>query len=44
MYRDDDLHPQDELRRQFLVRLLTLGAFSMTPLSQVHAFWGVKAG
>ncbi len=42
MYRDEELHPDAEKRRQYLVRLLTLGAFSMTPISQLQAFWGSK--
>ena len=40
MYRDDDLHPDDERRREYLVKLLTVGAASMTPLSLAQAFWG----
>ena len=42
MNRDDDLHPDDEKRRQYLVRMLTLGAVSMTPFNQLQAFWGSK--
>ena len=42
MNSDDDLHPEDEQRRQHLVRLLTLSALTMTPLHQVQAFWGSK--
>ena len=40
MYSDDDLHPDDEKRREYLVKLLTIGAASMTPLSMAQAFWG----
>ncbi len=39
MYRDDELHPEDEKRREYLVRLLTLSAMTATPLSQVQAAW-----
>jgi len=39
MYTDDDLHPDDEKRRQYLVRMLTLGGLSMTPFSQLQAAW-----
>jgi hypothetical protein len=39
MYRDDDLHPKDEIRREYLVKLLTLSAMTATPLSQVQAAW-----
>ena len=39
MYRDDDLHPEDEKRREYLVRLLTLSALSATPMSLVQAAW-----
>ena len=43
MYRDDDLPPEDEKRRQHLVRLLTLSALTATPLSVVQAaWWGSK--
>jgi len=41
MNRDDDLHPDDELRRLYLVRLLTLAGASSLPLGAVQAaFWG----
>ncbi len=40
MQRDDDLHPDDEKRRETLVRLLTLGGLTLTPLGQVQAFFG----
>ena len=40
MTRDDDLHPDDEKRREYLVRLLTLSGLTMTPLGQLQAFWG----
>jgi len=36
---DDDLDPKDELRRQHLVRLLSLGAMSMAPLGALQASW-----
>jgi hypothetical protein len=39
MDRDDELHPEDEKRREYLVRLLTLSAMTATPLSQVQAAW-----
>jgi len=39
MYREDDLHPDDEKRRQYLVKMLTLGGLSMTPFSQLQAAW-----
>ena len=39
MYRDDDLPPEDELRRETLVKLLTLSALTATPLSVVQAAW-----
>lgn len=43
MNRDDDLAPEDELRRLHLVRLLTFAGMSALPLSQVQAaFWGSK--
>ena len=40
MFRDDDLHPDDERRREYLVKLLTASAFSMAPMSVARAFWG----
>jgi hypothetical protein len=42
MFRDDDLHPDDEKRREYLVKLLTVSALTATPLSVVQAFWGSK--
>ena len=42
MIPDDDLHPDDERRRAALVRLLTIAGMTLTPLSQVQAFWGRK--
>lgn len=36
---DEDLHPDDERRREALIRLLTIGAFSMTPASVIEAAW-----
>jgi len=36
---DEQLPPEDELRRQILVRLLTVGAFSSVPLGLVEAAW-----
>jgi hypothetical protein len=42
MFRDDDLHPDDEKRREYLVKLLTMSALTATPLSTVQAFWGSK--
>ena len=40
MYQDDDLSPEDEARRQHLVRLLTLAGMSMVPITSLQAFWG----
>ncbi|CAD7847573.1 MAG: hypothetical protein [Olavius algarvensis Gamma 3 endosymbiont] len=40
MNSDDELHPDDAKRREYLVRLLTIGALTMTPLQQLQAFWG----
>jgi hypothetical protein len=41
MYSDDDLHPDDEKRREYLVKMLTLAGLSMTPFGLVQAgFWG----
>ena len=43
---DDDLHPDDEQRRQCLQRLLTVSALTMTPVSSIQAnllkaaWWG----
>ena len=43
MNRDDDLHPDDELRRQYLVKLLTFAGMSALPLGAAQAaFWGSK--
>ncbi len=43
MTRDDDLSPDDEKRRQYLVRLLTLSGMTMTPAGILHAaWWGSK--
>jgi len=39
MFRDDDLHPDDEKRREYLVKLLTMSALTATPLSIVQAAW-----
>jgi hypothetical protein len=36
---DDDLDPKDELRREHLVRLLSLGAMTMAPFSALQAAW-----
>jgi len=33
------LHPEDEKRREYLVKLLTLSALSATPMSLVQAAW-----
>ena len=41
MNREDDLHPEDELRRLALVKLLTIAGMSSMPLAAVKAaFWG----
>jgi len=43
---DDDLHPEDERRRQCLQRLLTVGALTMAPIGSIQAgllktaWWG----
>ena len=43
MNRNDDLPPDDELRRLYLVKLLTLAGVSALPLGAVQAaFWGSK--
>ncbi len=42
MIRDDELSPEDEHRRQVLVRMLTMAGLGMLPLSTVQAFWGSK--
>ena len=42
MYSDDDLHPDDEQRRETLVKLLTISAMTAIPFSTVQAFWGSK--
>jgi len=39
MYSDDDLHPDDERRREYLVKLLTFSALTATPMSQLQAAW-----
>jgi hypothetical protein len=39
MYSDDDLHPDDEKRRDYLVKMLTMGAATMTPAGILHAAW-----
>jgi len=39
MYSDDDLHPDDEKRRQYLLQMLSLSAFSLTPSGLVQAAW-----
>ena len=39
MNRDDDLHPEDEKRRAYLVKLLTLSAMTTTPMGVLHAAW-----
>jgi len=36
----DDLHPDDEKRRSYLVKMLTAGALTMTPFGIIQAFWG----
>ena len=42
MNSDDDLHPDDEKRRETLVKLLTISAMTAIPFSTVQAFWGSK--
>lgn len=39
MYSDDDLHPEDEKRREYLVKMLTLAGLSATPFNLVQAAW-----
>jgi hypothetical protein len=39
MFENDDLHPTDLLRRNYLVKLLTICAASLTPFQQVQAGW-----
>ncbi len=39
MIRDDDLHPEDEKRREYLVKLLTMSALTATPMGVLHAAW-----
>ena len=39
MYSDDDLHPDDDKRREYLVKLLTFSALTATPMSQLQAAW-----
>ena len=39
MYRDDDLHPDDEKRWEYLVKLLTMSALTATPMGVLHAAW-----
>ena len=37
MKLEEELHPDDEKRREYLVKLLTISAFTMTPLGVVQA-------
>ena len=39
MTNEDDLHPDDEKRRDYLVKMLSVGALTMTPLGLVHSAW-----
>ena len=39
MTDQDDLHPNDEKRRDYLVKMLTAGALTMTPFGLVHSAW-----
>lgn len=39
MRSDDDLHPEDEKRRDYLVKMLTLAGLSATPFNLVQAAW-----
>ena len=39
MLNQDDLHPDDEKRRDYLVKMLTMGALTMSPLGIVQAAW-----
>ena len=39
MTNQDDLHPDDEKRRDYLVKMLTTGALTMTPFGIVQAAW-----
>lgn len=36
---EEDLHPDDEKRREYLVKLLTISALTITPLDIVQAAW-----
>jgi len=36
---DEELSPEDEYKRQTLIRLLTMGAFSLAPVSALEAAW-----
>jgi hypothetical protein len=39
MFDDDELHPTDLLRRNYLVKLLSISAASLTPFHQLQAGW-----
>jgi len=39
MNKDEELHPEDERRRQTLVRMLTLAGATMLPLNRIQAAW-----
>ena len=43
MKLEEDLHPDDEKRRKYLVNLLTMSALTMTPIDVIQAaWWGSK--
>lgn len=39
---NDELPPEDEIRRETLIRLLSMGVFSMAPVSALEAAWWGK--
>ena len=39
MIREEELPPEDEKRREYLVRLLTMSALTATPMGVLHAAW-----
>ena len=39
MKPEEDLHPDDEKRREYLVKMLTISALTMTPLGLIQAAW-----
>ena len=39
MIREEELPPEDEKRREYLVKLLTMSALTATPMGVLHAAW-----